>query len=177
MKFTVAWSKVVSENSILKAVVLCLSVLTFFFGITTLKLGLKDPIVVERGCFSKVAAPGENKRTSVEIEAFLKEALSQRFDSNVAVHDDFLGGDEQLLRQKEQKELLSRKLLQRIVLNSFVVDGGNVSVDADRLISIGEIRSAFRFALLVKMESVTRTQGNPYGLVVSEVKAVEKKEK
>ena len=177
MKFTVAWAKVISENSILKSVILCLTGLCLFFGITSLKLALKDPIVIERGCYSKPGQPGDGKRTTVEIEAFLREALSQRFDSSSVTHDGCLSEDEQFLRAKEQKELQSRKLTQKVVLNSFVVDGGSATVDSDRLISVGDVRSAFRFSLTVKIESVTRSMGNPYGLVISEIKAIEKKEK
>lgn len=174
MKFTVAWARVASENSILKSVILCLSILCLFFGGSSLKLALKDSIVVDRGCYSKAAPVGDGKRTTTEIEAFLKEALSQRFDTQTVVRNDFLSDDEQSLRAKEQVELQNRKLSQKVVLNSATVDGGMILVDADRLISVGEVRSAFKFPLSVKIESVTRSEGNPYGLVVSMVKTIEK---
>lgn len=177
MKFTVAWAKVASENSILKIVILCLSVLCVFFGASSLKLALRDPIVVERGCYSKAALVTDGKRSSIEIESFLKEALSQRFDSQALVRNNFLSSEEQFLREKEQKDLQLRKLTQRVLLNSAAVDGGVVVVDADRLISVGDVRSAFKFPLRVKIESVTRTEWNPYGLVVSEVKTIEKEAK
>lgn len=177
MKFTVAWAKVSSENSILKSVVLCLTLLCLFFGISSLKLALKDPLVVERGCFTKSAPMGDSKRTSTEIEAFITEALSQRFNSQALVQNDFLSDEEQLLRAKEQKDLKNRSLFQRVIVNSVTVDGAVVTVDADRLISVGEVRSAFRFPLTVKIESVARTSGNPYGLVASEVRVIEKRVK
>ena len=134
-------------------------------------------MVIERGCYSKVAKAQDGKRSPEEVSAFLREALAQRFDSDAAIHDAFLDDEEIALREREQKELLSRKLHQRVILGKISIDGGNVSVEADRLISIGEVRSAFRFPLLVKMESVTRSEGNPYGLVVSEIKTVQKGEK
>lgn len=175
MKFTVAWAKIASENSILKSVVLCLSVLCLFFGASSLKLALKEPLVVDRGCYSKVASIVDGKRTATEIEAFLKEALTQRFDTQAIVRNDFLSDDEKILRAKEQKDLQNRKLSQKVILNSATVEGGTVVVDADRLISVGDVRSAFKFPLNVKIESVTRSEGNPYGLVVSEIKTIEKK--
>lgn len=176
MKFTLAWAKIASENATLKMVILCLTVLSLFFGIAALKLSIRDPLIVERSCYSKVLTPQDSKRTTIEIEAFLREALSQRFDTGTQVHDGYLSDAEQLVRQKEQKELDSRKLAQKVVLNSFTVNGGEIAVDADRLISVGEVRSAFRFPLSVKIESIARTNGNPYGLLVSEVKAIEKGE-
>lgn len=177
MKFTIAWARVASENSVLKAVVLCLTVLCLFFGASSLKLALKDPLVVDRGCYSKAASVADGKRTTAEIESFLKEALAQRFDTQTVVRNDFLSDDEQILRAKEQKDLQSRKLSQRVILNSATVEGGTIIVDADRLISVGDVRSAFKFPLNVKIESVTRSEGNPYGLVVSEVKTIEKRDK
>lgn len=177
MKFNVAWAKVASENHILKFVILCLGGLSVFFGITALKLALRDPLVIERGCYSKVAKTQDGKRTPEEIQAFLKEALAQRFDSNASVHDGYLSDEESVVRENEQKELQSRKLNQRVVLGNVIVNSGIVSVDADRLIAIGDVRSAFKFPLVVKLESVPRSEGNPYGLVISEVKTVQKGEK
>jgi hypothetical protein len=177
MKFTVAWAKIASENSVLKGVILCLSTLCLFFGIASLKLAMKDPIVVERGCYSRAVPQADGKRTTAEVEAFLTEALSQRFDTQAVVRNDYLSDDEQLLRAKEQRDLQSRKLVQRVILNSATVEGGSVKVNADRLISVGEIRSVFRFPLQVKIESITRTAANPYGLIVSEVKSIEKGDK
>jgi len=177
MKFAVAWAKLASENHILKFVILCMTGLLLFFGGTALSLALREPVVVDRGCFSKVATPAEGKRTPLEIEVFIKEALAQRFDSLTAVHDGFLSDEERDTREKEQKELQSRKLVQRVLLNSLSVDGGNVSIDADRLISVGDIRSAFKFPLIAKIESVTRSVGNPYGLMLMEIKTIQKGEK
>ncbi len=177
MKYTVAWARVVSENSVLKCVILCLSALCLFFGASSLKLALKDPIVVERGCLSKIATMSDGKRTVSEIEAFLKEALAQRFDTGPSIRADFLSEGERQIREKEQKDLQGRKLSQKVLLNSINASGETVNVDADRLISIGEIRSAFRFQLMVKIESITRTEANPYGLLISEVKLREKEGK
>ncbi len=177
MKLSVAWAKTASENHILKFVILCLAGLTVFFGITSLKLSLRDPLVIERGCFSKAALTADSKRTPEEIESFLREALSQRFDSTAVVRNGLLSSEEMDVREKEQKELQGRKLNQKIVLGSIKMDGGNVNVEADRLIAVGEVRSAFKFPLIVKVESISRSEGNPYGLVVSEVKTVQKGEK
>lgn len=177
MKYTVAWARVASENSVLKFVILCLSALCLFFGASSLKLALKDPIVVDRGCLSKIASTSDGKRTVSEIEAFLKEALAQRFDTGTNLRADFLSEGERQTKEKEQKDLQGRKLSQRVLLNSINASGETVNVDADRLISIGEIRSAFRFQLIVRIESISRTETNPYGLLISEVKLREKEGK
>lgn len=178
MKVSTAWARVASENSVLKFVVLCLTGLTLFLGFSALKLALKEPLVIDRGCFSKKAtALTDGKRTQSEIEAFLKEALTQRFDSAASVRNGFISSEESGLREKEQKELDARKLSQRLVLNQVVANGNVLTIDADRLISVGDIRSAFKFPLAVKVESIARSEGNPYGLILVEAKAIEKNEK
>lgn len=177
MKFTVAWAKVISENSILKGVVVSLTMLVLFLGVTSLKLSLRDPLVIERACFSKVANIVDTKKTTVEIEAFLKEAIAQRFDSSTNQPTNYLSAEEKNVREREQKDLQSRKLAQRVFVNSIVIDGSKIILEADRLISVGDIRSAFRFPLELKIESVSRSASNPYGLMLANVKALEKGDK
>jgi hypothetical protein len=44
------------------------------------------------------------------------------------------------------------------------IEGSLVKVEADRLLSVGTIRSAFMFPLVVTIGTVSRTPSNPYGL-------------
>lgn len=177
MKFNVAWAKVAQENSILKAALLVLGSLCTLLAICMTQLALKNPLVIERGCFSKAANLADVQHTNVEIQNFMEVALSQRFDTKDPGRESFLSSSERDLRLKEQKDLMARKLNQRVVVNAVDVSDKGVTVEADRLISVGDIRSAFKFPLVVKVESVTRTVANPFGLILSEVKPVEKKEK
>src|SRR5688500_12585574 len=117
MKFNVAWANLATENHILKFVILVLSGLSVFFGITSLKLALRDPLVIARGCYSRPATVVDSKRSETEIKAFLTEALAQRFNSNTPPRDGFLSDEEQILREKEQKELKGRKLDQKVILD------------------------------------------------------------
>lgn len=177
MKFNVAWAKIAQENSILKTSLLVLAAICAILAICLTQMALKDPLVVERACFSKAVALASAAHTNVEIEAFLEAALVQRFDSKDSGRENLLSFSERDLRSKEQKDLQSRKLVQRVIVNSVQISEGNILVDADRLISVGDIRSAFKFPLMVKVESVSRSTANPYGLILSQVKTVEKKEK
>ena len=177
MKFTSAWAKIASENANLKVVIICLSLVCLFFGVATLKLATKDAIVVERACFSKVLRPASSKRSSEEIESFLRIALSQRFDSSSEPSDGYLTTDERAVRVQEQKELTNRRLLQKVILNSVTIAGNELTINSDRLISVGDIRSAFAFTLKARIESVPRSEGNPYGLILSNINLVEKESK
>ena len=110
--------------------------------------------------------------TSVEIEAFVKEALRHRFDTDATPNAEFLSVDEFRLRAKEQDELQRRQMRQRVLVNGVTKNGDAITVDSDRLISVGTIRSAFTFPLTLTISSVTRSEANPYGLVLVKVTPV-----
>lgn len=175
MKYTEAWASVISQNLNLKIMTGILGVLSIVLGMTTLKLTFKDSVIIDRGCYSKVATPVKDEHSKSEIESFLKESLSQRFDSLVQPVDGLLSPDELVLRATEQKEFDSRGMKQRLVINQVTEDSDGFKVDADRIISVGEVRSAFKFPLLVKLESKSRSYSNPYGLLVVTVKQIDEK--
>lgn len=166
MRFDVAWGKVASENYFLKVLVVGLLGLTTFFGIATLKLSLQDALIIERGCYSKINQTASTERTPLEIESFIKEALTQRFDTEVEVLDGYVSADEKFLKIQELKDLVTRGFKQKIVVNSVQSEKDSFKIDADRIIRVGDVRSAFKFPLVIKLESKSRSQGNPYGLML-----------
>lgn len=176
MKFTLAWAEVTTQNQVLKYVLFVLGLATVFSLLFSIVLIFKPPIVVERGCVTEAFKVSSNQRSKGEIENFVREALLQRFDSSARVEDGYLAPPELDLRQKEQKELQGRGLDQRIIVRQVEVIDSGVTVDCDRLVSINNIRSAFPLKLKVRVESKTRTLGNPYGLILSEVKVQQDKE-
>ena len=174
MRFDMAWGRIASENYILKVLVLGLFILTLFFGITTLKLSTQGALVIERSCYSKALQVAEDKHSKDEIDVFLRESLNQRFNSNLQMQDGFISAEERRLKEDEQKEMKSRGIEQSFLYYSYIEKDGEIHVNADRVIRVGEVRSAFKFPLIVKIESRNRTTGNPYGLVL--VKTVVEKE-
>lgn len=175
MKYTEAWANVVAQNLNLKVVSIILGVLSIALGMITLRLTFKDSIIIERGCFSKTVSPVKDEHSKEEIQSFLKESLSQRFDSEAQPVDGLLSPDELRLRIAEQKEFDSRKMTQKILVNNVTETSEGFKVDADRLISVGDVRSAFRFPLVVKLESKPRSYSNPYGLLITTTKSVDEK--
>jgi hypothetical protein len=176
MKYTEAWASVVSQNLNLKIVTLVLGAIAMVLGLTTLRLTFKDAVVIERGCYSSPANRVEDKHSNQEVESFLKLALAQRFDSQSLATDGLLAVDELNFRIQEQKEFATRGLKQSILINSVTSTSQEsvFKVDADRVIAVGEVRSAFRFPIFVKLESKARSAANPYGLLVVNIKAVDK---
>lgn len=176
MKYTEAWASVVQQNLNLKRVTILFAFLSLILSLISLKLAFRDVLILDRGCFTKAVAKVENKHTTEEIEAFMRETLSQRFNSALQPTDGYLSPDETKLREQEQKELKSRNMTQTVLVRAIHEDDQGFTVDADRLIAVGEIRSAFKFPLKVRIEAKARSESNPYGLLLFSVQSIEKAE-
>ncbi|MGE4107745.1 MAG: hypothetical protein AB7F66_11060 [Bacteriovoracia bacterium] len=174
MRFSQAWAKVSSQNVTLRTALLALSIAFTALSIVAIKAALKDPLLIERSCYSTVIVSGTEARTPSEIESFIREALSQRFNTESNALSEYLSLDEMKNREQEQSEFKRREMRQRIVINAITQNGSVVSVDSDRLITVGSIRSAFSFPLQVSVSSVTRTTSNPYGLILTKVSPTSK---
>ena len=176
MKFQTAWSEIANQNLVLKIALTSSGLCAFMFSMATVALAMKEPLVVERSCYSTKALIADPRRTNEEIESFVKLSLEQRFDTGAKSLPGYLAPSETASRTTEQKELSSRQLTQKIVVNSVKIDGSTVGVDATRIVTVGTIRSALPLALTVKVESQDRNEGNPYGLLLASVKPTDSKE-
>lgn len=178
MRFTAAWSNVLSQNMTLRVALLLVSVCAVIFSIATVKLSMRVPLVIERGCYSSVAAVSDGKHTRGEIESFIDKALSKRFDSSATDAVLYLSDEEYAFRMKEQTEFEKKAVKQRVlaVPGSIVVEGSSIRLAADRLLSVGKIKSILPLFLNIEIASVDRTDGNPYGLVIKSVKEAKPKE-
>lgn len=170
MRFTIAWANIIGQNLTLKVVVGFLTLLCGVLGISLVKTTLRDPLIIERACYTRAAAPSSSTHTETEIANFLREALPERFDSNTVVTAGHLSPEEDGFRAQEQAALKSSNMTQRIIVNAIKVEKGRAFIDADRLVSVGQVRSAFRFPLNVTVASTLRIAGNPYGLILVEAK-------
>jgi len=167
MKFTYAWASLASQNVVLKLAVACLSVVAVALSATSVKLALRDALVIERGCTSTAVMVSSSPHPTEEIEAFIKEAISQRYNSDSKVTLGYLSSEEEQSRVQEQKELAARGMSQKMIVNKVTVSTNTITVDADRLISAGQIRSAFVYPLVVNIKNINRTLDNPYGLTLA----------
>jgi hypothetical protein len=172
MRFTTAWATVTSQNVSLRLVIIVLIGLLALMSVVAAKVALRDPLIVERSCYSSVLETKSTAHTAVEIEAFVKEALRERFDSDATPNAEYMSVEEFKQRAKEQDELGRRQMRQRVLVNAVTKNGDVISVDTDRLISVGSIRSAFPFPLTLNVSSVSRSQANPYGLVLVKITPV-----
>lgn len=173
MRFTTAWASVLSQNVTLKVVVLILAMCSIVLSIAAAKLALREPLLIERGCFTKTIGTTDTKHTGAEIEGFAKAALAKRFDTDAQGFKEFLADDEVSYRNKEQDELSKKGMTQRVLVNSVKINGSSLTVEADRILSLGKIRSALIFPLHITIGTTERTDGNPYGLIIKQVSPIQ----
>jgi len=169
MRFLSVWDGVINENTTLKVSVFALSISLITIAAALAFTSKKPALVVERSCFSKVVKTQESALSKNEIEAFLKMAVEKRFNTEASEVDPFLSLKQRELRRMEQDELKNRNMKQAIFVNQVKIDDDKILLDCDRLISVGEIRSAFSFKLIAKVEATYRSETNPYGLVLVDI--------
>lgn len=177
MRFSQAWADVAKQNNVLRIAVIGITFVCVVVLMIALKFAFKEPLVIERGCFSSAASTQSQVQTSQEIEAFVREAVTERFNSGAIVVGDYFALEELKARDSEQTELTRREIKQKVVVNSIVKKDDSYLVDADRILSVGQIRSAFQMPMTVTVAKATRTSGNPYGLVVLRVAPIKTEEK
>lgn len=177
MRFSTAWAKTAAQNVTLKVATVTLAVTSTFQLIVIMSLVNKDLPVIERGCYSKIRPLASVKESKSEIESFLTESLSMRFDSNSYVKDGFLSLEELASREKEQQTLMQKQIVQQILIQEVkTLENGEIFVYTDRLLSIGKIKSVIALNLKISLQKTNRTEANPYGLILSTVSTLEEKE-
>lgn len=177
MRFSMAWADVAKQNNVLRIAVIGVTFVCVVVLMIALNFAFKEPLVIERGCFSAIAVTHSQVQTPQEIEAFLNEAVAERFNSGAVVVGDYFALEELKARENEQTELARREIKQKVVVNSVTKQGDGYLVDADRVLSVGKIRSAFQMPMVVTIANATRTSGNPYGLVVLRVAPIKTEDK
>jgi hypothetical protein len=172
-RYSSAWANIARENNVLKLLILFLGVITFGLGISNAKLSGKPALVVERGCVTRTLKVARSEPSGEEVEAFLREAISERFDSVTPNGTDFLSLQTGEDRSNEQTELSRRGIKQRVLFNELTRTGPDLVVDADRILSIAQLRSAYSVKLSVSFEETERTPSNPYGMILTQAKVIE----
>lgn len=176
MKFTTALAKTASQNVTLKVATVTLTFISAAQLIIIASLSLKEPLIIDRGCFSKQVSAKSAAITHDEIEAFLTEALPMRFDSNGFLKAGFLALEETASREKELAILKSKQMVQKIMISEVKFQENEIFVLIDRIISIGKIKSVLPLNLKVSLLQTNRSEANNYGLIISSISQIEEKE-
>lgn len=176
MRFPTAWADIAAQNATLKFVIAALAVTLVTIATVAAKLGMKDPVVVERSCFSKTLASASAAVTDAEVKGFVEEVLVQRFGSTLDAHASYLSPAQLKARTMELDDLRKKGMRQTLIVNAVTINGEAIKVEADRLIAVDKIRSAFPVILDVEVSRTSRTTDNPYGLILTKVSVVETKD-
>lgn len=159
------------EKELLKITNLSLTVIVIALSGTLVTTATRNPILVDRSAHKTVIiekiTTDEEKLS--EVENFLREALSLRFDSKSKSGNELLSKELARAHEIEEGELKAKQVTQSVVVNSVQKTKDGFVVDADRIVSISKLRSAFSFPLKAQISKVDRSEQNPYGLVLIRV--------
>ncbi len=176
MKFHVAWDSLEKENRNLKVLVIVLCLLAIALAVVVMNTSVQTPLIIERSCVTRMMSTVDSKPTEEEMKVFVEKAIAARFNFQGA-DMDLLSLKQRGFREKEQTELSKQKMKQTVLVNSVQISKDGILIDADRVISVSTIRTALRFPLKAQLELTDRSEGNPYGLVLTEVDPVGEEKK
>lgn len=167
MKVSTFWSITAAQNVALKIASFSLSLALLASAVVNISLLERNPLIIDRGCDSSAVDSSKKPHTEAEIKAFLNKAVSERFNVNVAFPEEYISQSELKKRAKEQKRLKKQKIIQKVLIDEINFEEKLIS--ADRLIRIGDVRSAFPLKFHFALEETKRSEENPYGLILSNV--------
>lgn len=178
MKFSSAVDALSKENEFLKKSVMLLGFSTCLLAIVVAVLYEKEPIVVERSSRGlEIVRATKLARTDADIKEAIRLMLVSRFDSSSVSPGVFLSNKQMLLREEEQKEMKARGISQGAVVRSVAVTKDSVVAEFDRVLAVGDIRSALKTTVRAEFEEAEPTELNPYGLKLSAISVIGKEEK
>lgn len=119
----------------------------------------------------EIIQPIDFERSDYDVESAAELMLKARFNTDSISANLFLSEKQLQLRENEQKELKNRNMLQTIVVREIKILKDQALVDLDRVIAVGDIRSAIKTKLKIAFEETEPNELNPYGLVLSFVEA------
>ena len=177
MRFSSAVDALSKENQFLRNVVKILTLTILMLGLTVLFLHDRAPVVVERSSRGlEVVSMTPLSRSEQDIDLSLRLMLKARFDTAAVSPDVYLSKRQLELREAEQREMQSRGLFQSVVFRKAKVSKDEATIEFDRLLSIGDIRSALKTTIKVAFEECEPNELNPYGLKLALATPMEAKE-
>lgn len=176
MKISTAVDSLTKENKNLRLTVKLLLIVLLCMGAVVMALSNKKPLVVERTSSGlQIVRATPLKRTKIDIIQATKLMLKARFDSHVLNPDLYLTEDELNLRNAEQVDLKSRGITQNIVFRKAQISKDNATVDFDRVLAIGDVRSDFPTVAKIAYVEVEPNTLNPYGLKLALIVPIKNK--
>jgi len=177
MKFSSGVDQLQKEISFLKFLMKTLLLFASLLLALVWVLYSKDPILVERSSHGlELVTPTDFARTELDMKRAVTLMIMARFDTKAVSPELFLNPKQQVLRGKEQMEMKARGMNQTVIVRAVVIKRDEAIVDFDRILSVGDIRSALRTRITIAFEEQTPNELNPYGLLLSLADPLEQKQ-
>ncbi|MDR3608457.1 MAG: hypothetical protein P4M08_13900 [Oligoflexia bacterium] len=165
MKFSSTVDALSRENGNLKRLAILQAAGTLALGILALLLYDKPTVVIERSTRGlEIVSTTSLKRTEDDVKQAMVLMLKARLDANTIAPEVFLSERQMELRNEEQRELKSRGIEQSILVRTLNSDNGRATAEIDRVVRVGDIRSAVKTKLALAFQEVAPNELNPYGL-------------
>lgn len=137
----------------------------------------KPPVIVERSSHGlEIVRPSVFARNMDEMKIGISLMVKERFSTDANAPELFLNQRQLVLRDTEQKDMKARGLSQGVIIRNVNLGKDSAVVEFDRVISIGEVRSALKAKVRVAFEELSPNELNPYGLILSLADPIENKE-
>lgn len=177
MKLSAAFDGLARENYFLKLVVKMQIVTTVFLLGIVYSLYDRVPLLIERTSRGlEIVNVIRPERTNSDLKEAVQLMMKARFDSGAVSPELFLNPKQLLLRDTEQKDMKARGMSQSVVVRNVVFDNDGVTADLDRVIAVGDLRSALKTKLKVSFEEISANELNRYGLLLSMAEPLQNKE-
>ena len=142
--------------------------LVFILLLQVISLYSRDPIIIQSSTRGReILEPMTVSRTNLDLRVAARNMLKARFDTETHSPELFLSDKQKALRENEQRDLKSRNMTQVIVIRDIALAKDQAFVDLDRVIAVGDLRSAIRAKIKIAFEESEPNELNPYGLVLS----------
>lgn len=177
MKLANVFDGMAQENRFLRTITkMLIIVMTALLGIV-FNLYDRAPIMIERSTHGlEIVSPTDFLRNQNELKQAIALMVKARFSTDAIATELFLNPKQQLLRDTEQKDMKARGLNQGVIVRNIAINKDQAIVDFDRVISVGDVRSALKTKVKISFEEVSPNELNPYGLLLSLADPVDQKE-
>lgn len=163
-----------SENAFLKRVIICLFIAAPVIFMAMAVVIMRPPMIVERTSHGlEIVRNTEFSPTENDIKVAIDLMMKSRFNTDAVAPEIFLNKTQLALRDAEQKDLKSRNLFQSVIVRGIYITKDQAVVELDRVISVGEIRSALKAKVKITFEETSPNELNPYGLLLSLAEPIE----
>lgn len=172
MKFSLSIDALSKENSHLKFIIKMQFCVVIVLLLQVVVHNSQVPLMIQsstRGL--ELIQPVDFERSDADVQSAAELMLKARFNTDSISANLFLSDKQLQLRESEQKELKNRNMVQAILIRKIEISKDQAFIDVDRVIAVGEIRSAIKTKLKIAFEETEPNELNPYGLVLSFVEA------